>query len=300
MDPAGTDARLQAAISAVPAWRGQDVGVTPLSTRHDERHFMIEVGDEPFVLRLAQPQGAGLRIDATGEIEIAQAAAAAGVGTDVVATLPQLGCIVTRFAPGRRLASGDLDRRDVMISLAGSVRALHACPPPASHRSPFREARDLRRAATTHGVEMPSAEVRATEVMTDIEQACSTPLRPVACHGDLAPANLFLDDDHVWIVDYRWAGSGDPFEDLGSLVGHFELGEERTESLLALYFGAVRDVHRARTGLMSVATSYLAAMRELARTPEGIAGSASAERHLVRVVEESCGTPFQRWLTALA
>ena len=301
MNLARSDARLEAAIRAVPEWRGRDIGVTPVSAGHDERHFMIEVSDEPFVLRLAQPQGAGLRIDATGEIEIAQAAAAAGVATEVVATLPQLGCLVTRLAPGRRLAPHDLDRDEVMVSLAGSVRALHACPPPVSQRSPFHEARDLRRAATTHGVEMPPAESRATEIMTDIEQAWSSPARPaVACHGDLTPASLFLDGDHVWIVDYRWAGAGDPFEDLGSLVAHLGLGEERTESLLALYFGAVRDVHRARLGLMSVAARYLAAMRELARPPAASDGRAVAERHLSRVVEEASGAPFERWLAALA
>ena len=296
-----SDARLEAAIRGVPEWRGHDIGVTPLSIGHDEHHFMIEVDDEPFVLRLARPQGAGLRIEATGEIEIAQAAATAGVATEVVAALPQLGCLVTRLAPGRRLAHGDLDRDTVLVSLAGSMRALHACPPPVSQRSPFGEARDLRRAATTHGVEMPPAEGRATEIMAAIEQAWSSPARPaVACHGDLTPASLFLDGDHVWIVDYRWAGAGDPFEDLGSLVAHLELGEERTESMLALYFGAVRDVHRARLGLMSVAVRYLAAMRELARSPSAVGGEAVAERHLSRVIEDASGTPFERWLAALA
>jgi aminoglycoside phosphotransferase (APT) family kinase protein len=300
MDQARIDSRLEAAIRAVPEWRGHDIGVTPLSVGHDQRHFMIEVGDEPFVLRLAQQQ-AGLRIDAAGETEIAQAAAAAGVATEVVAALPQLGSLVTRLAPGRRLAPGDLDRDEVMVSLAGSVRALHACPPPASQRSPFREARDLRRTATTHGVEMPPAEGRATEIMTGIEQVWSSPARPaVACHGDLTPASLFLDGDHVWIVDYRWAGAGDPFEDLGSLVAHLGLGIERIESLLALYFGAVRDVHRARLGLMSVAVRYLAAMRELARAPSAAGGEAVAERHFSRVIEDASGTPFERWLAALA
>ena len=148
---------------------------------------------------------------------------------------------------------------------------------------------------------MPAAEGRATEIMTGIEHVWSSPARPaVACHGDLTPANLFIDGDHVWIVDYRWAGAGDPFEDLGSLVAHFELGEERTESLLAVYFGALSDVHRARLGLMSMAARYLAAMRELARGPDGLASVEAAERHVLRVVEDASGLPFERWLAAIA
>jgi aminoglycoside phosphotransferase (APT) family kinase protein len=301
MDPDPSDARLEAAIRGVPEWRGHDIGVTPLSIGHDERHFMIEVGDEPFVLRLAQPQGAGLRIDATSEIEILRAAATAGVATQVVAALPQLGCLVTRLAPGRRLTPHDLERDDVLISLAGTLRALHACPPPIARRSPFREARDLRRGAVLHGVELPSAEDRATEIMGVIEKAWSATAGPmVACHGDLTPASMFLDGADTWIVDYRWAGAGDPFEDLGSLAAHLDLREERSGSLLALYFGAVRDVHRARLGLMTLAARYLAAMRELVRMPGDPAGAGSAERHLVRVIDEAAGEPFEGWLAAIA
>jgi aminoglycoside phosphotransferase (APT) family kinase protein len=301
MDPARTDARLEAAIRAVPQWRGRDIGVTPLAIGRDERHFMIEVGDEPFVLRLARPQGAGLRIDATAEIEITRAAATAGVATEVLAAIPQLGCLVTRLAPGRRLTHEDLERDAVMVSLAGAVRALHACPPPASGRSPFGEARDLRRAATTHGMEMPYAEGKAFEIVAGIEQGWSTPARPsVACHGDLTPASLFLDGEQVWIVDYRWAGAGDAFEDLGSLAAHLELGQERIESLLGVYFGGVRDAHRARLGLMRVAAWYLAAMRELMRSPSATLGRDVAERHLARVIDEASDPRFEGWVAAVA
>ena len=300
MAPARPDARLEAAIRAVPEWRGHDIGITPLSAGHDDEHFMIEVGDEPFVLRLARPQGAGLRIDSTGELEIARAAATAGVATRVVAALPQLGCLVTRLAPGRRLTADDLERDEVLVSLAGTLRALHACPPPAAGRSPFREARDLRRIAIAHGVPLPPAEGRATEIMEIIDQAWPAAARPVvACHGDLSPASMFLDGSEIWIVDYRWAGAGDPFEDLGSLTTHLELPEERSSSLLDLYFGGVRDIHRARLGLMTMAARYLAAMRELTRMPAG-SGAGSAEHHLVRVVEDAAGPSYEGWLDALA
>ena len=38
------DARLEAAIRAVPEWRGHDIGITPLSASHDDEHFLIEAG----------------------------------------------------------------------------------------------------------------------------------------------------------------------------------------------------------------------------------------------------------------
>ena len=298
MVPARQDSRLEAAIRAVPDWRGHHIGITPLSTDHDDRYFMIEVDDEPFVLRLAQPLGAGHRVDAVGEVEITRAATTAGVATEVVAAMPQLGCLVTRFAPGRRLAPGDLDDDDVMVSLLGSLRALHACPPPAVQRSPFQEARDLRRAATLRGVALPAVGVRATEIVACIERAWSSAApSTVACHGDLTPASLFFDGRQVWIVDYRWAGAGDPFEDLGSIVAHLEVGIERRESLLAMYFGTVRETHRARLALMSLVAHYLSAMRELARSEPS--RGAVAEWHLTRVVDDALAEPFDGWLGAI-
>ena len=109
---------------------------------------------------------------------------------------------------------------------------------------------------------LPAVGVRATEIVACIERAWSRASpSTVACHGDLTPASLFFDGRQVWIVDYRWAGAGDPFEDLGSIVAHLEVGIERRESLLAMYFGTVRETERARLALMSLVAHYLSAMR---------------------------------------
>ena len=94
-----TDPRLEAAIRAVDAWRGRDIGVTSVSIGRDERHVLIEADEELFVLRLASPSSERPGLDATDELEVARAAASAGVAPEVIASLPQLGCLVTRFAP---------------------------------------------------------------------------------------------------------------------------------------------------------------------------------------------------------
>ena len=281
-----SDPRLEAAIRAVGAWRGRDVGVTPVSVGEDDRHFLIEADDELFVLRLATPSSGRRRFDTTGELEIARAAACAGVAPEIVASLPQLGCLVTRFAGGRRLTPGDFDHDDVLASVVGSLRALHACPAPVVERSAFGEARELRRAALGHGVAMPQAEPAATEALLAVEASLGSDAQPlVACHGDLTPASLFLVGEHVWIVDFRWAGAGDAFEDLGSLAAHFELGEHRTDALLAMYFGSVTDASRNRLQRLLLAAQYLAAMRTLSRpSADPGRGRLEAQRRLDGIV----------------
>jgi len=288
------DPRLEAAIRAVGAWRGRDIGVTPVSIGHDDRHFLIEADDELFVLRLASPSSDRPRVDATGELAVARAASSAGVAPEVVASLPQLGCLVTRFAPGRRLESADGERDDVLASVVGSVRALHACPPPSIQRSVFQEARELRRIAIASGTPMPGAEPAAAGTIRCIEDVVTAePRTMVACHGDLTTSSLLLDGEHVWIIDYRWAGAGDPFEDLGSIAAHLRLSEARSDVLLRGYFGTVTGEHRSRLGLMRTAAEYLAAMRSLTGSPAE--GSAELRRvvgaRLARVAAASVDAP---------
>jgi aminoglycoside phosphotransferase (APT) family kinase protein len=297
----GRDPRLEAAIRGVGAWRGRGVDVTPVSIGHDERHYLVEVGDELSVLRLTSPSGNRPYTDPSVELEVARAAASAGVAPDVVASMPQLGCLITRFASGRHLTPRDLDRDGVVPSLVGSVRALHSCPLPNGERSAFREARDLRRAAIARGTSMPGSEPAATEAIRSIAEATLAPGRAaVTIHGDLTPSSLFLDGDQVRIVDYRWAGAGDPFEDLGSLAEHLALTADQGDAMLQLYFGAVDDAGRSRLMLMRMAATYLAAMRTLSGSPPASsAEAAAAERQLATVAEGSADGRFDRWLGAL-
>ena len=111
----------------------------------------------------------------------------------------------------------------------------------------FRIVEDYARIATEHGVKVPSSYDDAHAVAERIEAAFArAPMPLTTCHDDLLNANFLLDGEHVWIVDYEYAGMGDPFFDLGNLSVNNGLGPDAEEALLAHYFGEVRDTHRAR------------------------------------------------------
>jgi aminoglycoside phosphotransferase len=288
----GIDPRLGAAIRAVGAWHGRDIGITPVSIGNDERHFMVEVDDGLFVMRLTDPGAGELRADPHIEVEVTRAAAAAGVAPEVVAFLPQLGCLITRFVSGRRPSAADGASHEILVSIVGSLRALHACPLPGRDRSVFREAEEARQAALARGARMPVAEAPATEAMRRIEHACGEPSARVTCHGDLSTSNIILDGQHVTIVDYRWAGAGDAFEDLASVARVLDLPDGATDELLDLYFGAPHDGRRTRLELLRLATAYLAAMRALVRHDDP--APADAERELAVVARAPADLAVER------
>ena len=83
-------------------------------------------------------------------------------------------------------------------------------------------------------------------------------LRP--CHNDLLNANFIDDGERIRIIDWEYAGMGDPFFDLGNFSINHELTPAEDEILLAAYDGEVRDRRLARLTLMRVVSDFREAM----------------------------------------
>ena len=60
-------------------------------------------------------------------------------------------------------------------------------------------------------------------------------LRP--CHNDFLPGNLIDDGARMRIVDWEYAGMGDPFFDLGNFCINNDLTPDEDEAFLAAYDG---------------------------------------------------------------
>ncbi|HEY6566729.1 MAG TPA: choline/ethanolamine kinase family protein [Actinomycetota bacterium] len=297
------DPQLDTAIAAVPEWDGLQIGVTPITTGITNRNFMIEAGNEVFVLRLAGKDTDLLGIDREAECEAGRAAAAAGVGPEIYRWLPLHACLITRFVSGSHVPEADLQREDVLTSVVGSVRAFHACPPIDAEFPVFRIVESYGRIASDRGVTVPKSQYEAAhEVAERIEAAfTNAPMTPVPCHNDLLNANFLRDGDHVWIVDYEYAGMGDAFFDLGNLSVNNGLTPEAQEILLQLYFGQVRDVHRARLALMQLMSDFREAMWGVVQ--QGISTLdvdyvAYADRHFGRLLTNAADDRFADWLAA--
>ena len=121
-----------------------------------------------------------------------------------------------------------------MIGAAIAVRGqAPAAPAPGFDLSGYWTAA-MHEDALERGAGVPPAYDRAKELADRIEarRAGATP-RP--CHNDLLNANFIADGEHLWIVDWEYAGMGDPFFDLGNFAVNHELDEEGEHALLAAY-----------------------------------------------------------------
>src|SRR6185295_3119895 len=115
--------------------------------------------------------------------------------------------------------------------------------------------------AAARGVPIPPEYDLSAAVGRRIELAyLAAPLEPRPCHNDLLNANFIDDGVRIRIVDWEYAGMGDPFFDLGNFSINHELTPDEDAQLLAAYDGEVRPGRLARLTLMRVVSDFREAM----------------------------------------
>ena len=137
------------------------------------------------------------------------------------------GYLVTRYVEGV-VGKVEVDR------VGAALRRLHGGPAFPGRFDSFRVVEDYRTIAHERGVDVPPEYEAAKELADRVERRRSgAPLLP--CHNDLLNANFITDGDHLWLVDWEYAGMGDPFFDLGNFAVNHELTEEAEHALLSAY-----------------------------------------------------------------
>ena len=252
-------------------------------------------GRDRYVIRLAGNDTHLLGISREVEHAATVAAAGVGVGPEVTAFIRPEGYLVTRFIegspvsdeavhqagdapPGRRLAPPDPrrpGRSRACSSRSGSSRRTAPSPPPAASRS--------RRSTSV-----------AQAVARRIELAClSNPVELRPCHNDLLNANFIDDGTRIRIVDWEYAGMGDPFFDLGNFTVNHELTpDEDAELLRPPTRATVRPERLARLTLMR--TCPTSARRCGASSSRGSAPSTSTSSPMPASTSSGCSRMRRR------
>jgi thiamine kinase-like enzyme len=216
-------------------WPGRQVELEPLGGGITNRNFKVSVGGELLVLRIGGKDTSLLGIDRRAEHAASLMAAELGVGPEVVAFVEPEGYLVTRFIDGKPIPAKEMP----IAAVAQALALVHGAPPIPSRFDAFRVVEAYRGTAEEHGVEIPVAYEHAKAWADEIEASLGPrPLRP--CHNDLLNANFIDDGERLRIVDWEYAGMGDPFFDLANFAVNHELDEAGERKLLEAYYGAAR------------------------------------------------------------
>ena len=253
--------KIAALLELVPAIGGNSVTVQPLAGGLTNRNYRLDVDGQSYVLRLFEPHTTLLGIDRVCEHACSRAAAAAGVGAEVIAFLPDYSALITRFLTGRVLTSEDIQQPTVIRRLAKALRRYHDSSPGAGAFSPFAVVRNYYSLSRERGVSFPDSIGRAMDLLASIEQELNQDEQPLCpCHNDLLASNFIDDGTDIRIVDWEYAGMGNCFFDLGNLAVNNQFQNEHERELLAAYFGEVLQEHLRCLHLMRLASDMREAM----------------------------------------
>ena len=252
------DAHLAAAVArvwpdGVDAWEPLGGGIT-------NHNVKVVSGDDVLVLRVAGRDTDLLGIDRATERAATEAAAALGVGPEVVAFVEPEGWLVTRFIEGRIPPPEELREPGGARAGRGGARA------PCTPRRRSRAASTRSRSSTPTGRRRSRAGERCPTRSTG--RASSAPRSGAAgparrsspCHNDLLNANFLDDGTRIRIVDWEYAGMGDPFFDLANFAINHELDADGRDRLLRAYLGEPTDADRDALELMRFMSDFREAM----------------------------------------
>jgi thiamine kinase-like enzyme len=251
------------AMGRVPELSGRDLRLTALSGGITNRNFLVTAAgtEQRWVIRLAGNDTHLLGISREVEHAATVAAAGVGVGPEVTAFIRPEGYLVTRFIEGSPVSDEAVHRPETLRRVADSLRRIHDGPAIPGLFVPLRIAEAYRALALARGVRIPAAYELAAAIGRRIELAClEAPLELRPCHNDLLNANFIDDGTRIRIVDWEYAGMGDPFFDLGNFSINHELTPDEDAGLLAAYDGEVRPARLGRLTLMRVVSDFREAM----------------------------------------
>ena len=255
---------LVAAMQRVPELAGRHLTLTALSGGITNRNFLVEVEDdsERYVIRLAGNDTHLLGISREVEQAATVAAAGVGVGPEVTAFIRPEGLLVTRFIVGSPVTDEAVHRPETIRRVADSIRRFHEGPAIPGLFIPLQIVEAYRALASARGVPIPIEYGLATAVGRRIELALlSNPLELRPCHNDLLNANFIDDGKRIRIVDWEYAGMGDPFFDLGNFSVNHDLTRDEDRILLEAYDGGPTRADRlARLSLMRIVSDFREAM----------------------------------------
>jgi thiamine kinase-like enzyme len=278
-------------------WPGRRAVVTPLDGGITNRNFKVEVDGAAYVLRMGGAKTGLLGIDREVEHAASLRAEEIGVGPQVVDFVASEGWLVTRFIEGRPIAVEAMRSPAVLGRVAEALRKLHSAAAIPGRFDAWAVVDEYRAEAEAEGVEIPSDFAAARAVSERIRLARGVqPLVP--CHNDLLNAN-FLDDGHIRIVDWEYAGMGDRYFDLANFSVNHEFSVEDDGRLLSAYFGAEREADLASLRLMRFMSDFREAMWGVLQS--GISELdfdfvGYAAKHFDRMKRTAADAVFERYL----
>jgi thiamine kinase len=222
------------------------------------QNWLVRADDTAIVVRLGNPNTQTLQIDRHSEANVLAVVARAGIGPPVLLCAPDRHLLITEHLDGQVWSARDA-RLPVNVRRVGELlRALHSLPTPQGVQTidlaeivgGYWNTLLARGRGTRAGA--PSKRTRARQLIAQLARDAEMRL----CHNDVHHLNV-IDNGQLCLVDWEYAGIGDPYFDLASVCCYHEFSDELRRELLRAYLGKDYPHALARLDRMCWVFNYI-------------------------------------------
>jgi len=218
----------EAALHSIPGFRHARIRRL-LADGPTNKATLIDNFDSKYVLREDKPSVVELGLDRIAEEEICRMVASAGLAPEPVYYNHSTGVSLRRFVAGTNWLESDLHNASWLKRLAAMLRKLHKLPEAGAKFDPGAAAQRYAQQLGTD--EAAQLQEKASRLLTSCREMQD---KTCLCHNDLLNHNI-LESDRIVLIDWEFAGMGDPYFDLAVVLQHHGLGEKLGKQFLKAY-----------------------------------------------------------------
>ena len=232
---ASGDVPAQVAAAVLDLGAGRIRDIEAIKHGLTNRSWLVRTDDDRLVVRISDASAQELQIDRNSEAAVLQLVARAGIGPQVLCSDPERGILVTRYL-GATWTEQDAQVADNIDRIGSLLRRLHALDVPANVRTVDLASiaqgymRTLEQRGTHSDLTSPALRDCADKTAMQLREASTSCL----CHNDVHHLNV-IDGDTLRLIDWEYAGVGEPMFDLASVCVYHHYRKPQRERLLTAY-----------------------------------------------------------------
>ena len=252
-----SEAPAQVAAIARELDTGAIRAVEPIKHGLTNRSWLVTTDSDRFVVRISDASVEELQIDRNSEAVVLQLVSHAGIGPDVLRNDVERGILVTRYL-GATWSVRDAQSNENIDRLAALLRRLHALAVPSGVRTVDLATtvhgylRTLDERGIRSGLTLPSLRECADKTALQLRRDSTVCL----CHNDVHHLNI-VDGESLRLIDWEYAGVGEPLFDLASLCVYHRYRRSQRERLLSAYAASSATVSWHRLELACWLFDYI-------------------------------------------
>ncbi len=222
--------------------------------------WCVQSASDAVVVRFSHVDEQALQLNRYSECEVLQLVQQAGIGAEVLLCIPERRLLVTRKLSASLPDEAAMRSETMLKRVAAVLRRLHQLPVPASVQRV--ELLPILRSYWNSIDQLAAAPVelrdrRLRQQAEAIAMQSAQHAEHCLCHNDVHHLNLLVNDQRLWLLDWEYAGVGDPYFDLAAVCCYHQYDSALQNQLLSAYQGQVRETHTQRLQCMCWLFDYI-------------------------------------------